>query len=77
MILWQKKDQTWAVKINFIYPKDELDDETKDIVSSDLPCPNLVTKDSYGGGGGEEIHGRREYDDEEVEAMKLFLSGGD
>jgi hypothetical protein len=49
----------------------------KEIVSSDLSCPNLATKDSYGGGGGEEIHGRREYDGKEVEAVKLFLSGDD
>ena len=34
-------------------------------------------RDVYGGGGGEEIHGRREYDGEEVEAVKLFLSGDD
>jgi hypothetical protein len=56
---------------------DELDDETKEIVSSDLPCPNLVTKNVYDSGGGEEIHGRREYDVEEVEAVKLVFSGGD
>ena len=73
-------DQTWAVKIDFNYPKDELDeldDEAMEIISSDLPFPNLATKDGYGSGGGEEIHGRREYDDEEVEAVKLFFSGGD
>jgi hypothetical protein len=49
----------------------------KEIVSSDPSCPNLATKDSYGGGGGEEIRGRREYDGEEVEAVKLFLSSND
>ena len=48
-----------------------------EIVSSDLPCPNLATKDVYDGGGGKEIHGRREYDGKEVEAVKLFLSGDD
>jgi hypothetical protein len=37
----------------------------------------LATKDSYGGGGGEEIRGRREDGDKEVEAVKLFLSGDD
>jgi hypothetical protein len=75
-----EKDQTWAVKINFNYPKDELDeldDELKEIASSDLSCPNLATKNSYGGGRGEEIHGRREYVDEEVKAVKLFFFGGD
>jgi hypothetical protein len=48
-----------------------------EIISSDLPCPNSATKDIYGGGGGEEIRDRREYGDEEVEAVKLFLSGDD
>jgi hypothetical protein len=37
----------------------------------------LATKDSYGDGGGEEIRGRREYDDEEVKVVKLILSGDD
>jgi hypothetical protein len=37
----------------------------------------LATKNSYGDGGDEEIHGRHEYDDEEVMAVKLFFSGGD
>ena len=54
---------------------DELDDELEEIVSSDLSCPNLAMKDSYGGGGGEEIRSRREYDGEEVKAMKLSFSG--
>ena len=48
-----------------------------EIVSSDLPCPNLAMKDVYGGSGGEEIRGRREYDDKEVEAVKLLLSDDD
>ena len=77
---WCWKDQNGAVKRNFIYPKDELDeldDEMKEIVSSDLSCPNLAMKNSYGGGESEEIRGRREYDDEEVEAVKLFFSGDD
>jgi hypothetical protein len=56
---------------------DELDDKSKEIVSLDLSCPNLAMKDNYGGGGGEEVCGWREYDDEEVEAVKLFLSGDD
>jgi hypothetical protein len=48
-----------------------------EIVSSDLQWPNSVTKDVYGGSGGEEIRVRREYVDEEVEAMKLFFSDGE
>ena len=37
----------------------------------------MAEEDSYGGGGGEDFRGRCEYDDDEVEAVKLFLTGGD
>ena len=43
-------------------------------VSSDLPRPNLEEEDSYGGGGVKKSsngHG------DEVEAVKLFLTGDD
>ena len=46
-------------------------------VCADLPRPNLAEEDVYGGGGGEYFRGRCEYDDDEVEAVKLFLTGGD
>ena len=46
-------------------------------VSSDLPRPNLAEEDSYGGSGGEDFRSRREYDGDEVEAVKLFLAGDD
>ena len=46
-------------------------------VDVDLPRPNLVEEDVYGGGGGEYFRGRREYDGDEVEAVKLFLTGDD
>ena len=45
-----------------------------EIVSSNLPRPISVTKDNYDSGGGEEIHVQHEYDDEEVEPVKLFFS---
>ena len=41
----------------------------------DLPCPNLATEDSYGGGGEDEVHGRREDDVGEVGAAKPFVAG--
>ena len=41
----------------------------------DLPCPNLVTRDSYDGGGGDEVRGRREDDVGEVAAAKRFVAG--
>ena len=36
-----------------------------------------MEEDVYGGGGGEDFRGRREYDDDEVEAVKLFLTSDD
>ena len=41
----------------------------------DLPCPNLVTRDSYGGDREDEIRGRREDDVGEVAAAKRFVAG--
>ena len=43
----------------------------------DLPCPNLATEDTYGDGGEDDFCGRREYGGDEVEAVKLFLTGDD
>ena len=48
-----------------------------EFVSVDLPRPNLAEEDVYGSGGGEDFRGRRKYDDDEVEAVKLFLTGDD
>ena len=42
-----------------------------------LPCPNLATEDTYGDGGEDDVRNRREYDGDEVEAVKLFLTGDD
>ena len=41
----------------------------------DLPCPNLATEDTYGGGGGDEVRGRREDGVGEVAAAKRFVAG--
>ena len=48
-----------------------------EFVGVDLPRPNLAEEDVYGGGGGEDFRGRCEYDGDEVEAVKLFLTGDD
>ena len=48
-----------------------------EFVGVDLPHPNLAEEHIYGGGGGEDFRGRREYDGDEVEAVKLFLAGDD
>ena len=36
-----------------------------------------MAEDTYGGGGEDDFRGRREYDGDEVEAVKLFLTGDD
>ena len=47
------------------------------LVCVDLPRPNSAEEDGYGSGGVKKIHNRREYDGDEVEAVKLFLTGDD
>ena len=44
---------------------------------SNLPRPNLAAEDTYGGGGEDEVRGRREDGVEEVAAAKRFVSGVD
>ena len=41
----------------------------------DLPCPNLLTEDTSGDGGEDEVRGRHEDDVEEVAAAKRFVVG--
>ena len=41
----------------------------------DLPCPNLETEDTYGGGGEDDVRGRREDGVGEVAASKIFVVG--
>ena len=40
-----------------------------------LPRPNLAAEDTYGGGGEDEVRGRREDDIGEVAAAKRFVAG--
>ena len=42
-----------------------------------LPRPNLAAEDTYGGGGEDEVRGRREDGVGEVAAAKRFVSGVD
>ena len=39
----------------------------------DRPCPNLATEDTYGDGGEDDVHSRREDDVGEVAAAKRFV----
>ena len=41
----------------------------------DLLCPNLATKDTYGGSGEDDVRGRREDNVGEVAAAKRFVAG--
>ena len=41
----------------------------------DRPCPNLATEDTYGDGGEDDVHGRREDGVGEVAAAKHFVAG--
>ena len=40
----------------------------------DLSCPNLATRESYGGGGEDEVRARREDGVGEVAAAKRFIT---
>ena len=41
----------------------------------DLPCPNLATEDTYGGGGEDDVRDWREDGVGEVTAAKRFIAG--
>ena len=41
----------------------------------DRPCPNLAMEDTYGGGGEDDVRGRREDGVGEVAAAKRFVVG--
>ena len=40
----------------------------------DLPCPNLVTEDTCGNGGDDDVRGQREDSVGEVAAAKRFVA---
>ena len=42
---------------------------------SDHLCPNLVTEDTYGNGGEDDVHGWREDGVGEVATVKRFVAG--
>ena len=50
-----------AVESKIYLPHEELLDGAEwEPEQFNLPCPNLATEDTYGGGGGDEVRGRRE-----------------
>ena len=64
------------VKIELYLPHEELLDGAKvEAEQFNLPCPNLATEDTYGDGGEDKVHGRREDGVEEVAAPKRFVVG--
>ena len=65
-----------AVKRKFYLPHEELlDGVVEEAEQFDRPCPNLATEDTYGGGGEDDVRGRREDDVGEVAAAKRFVAG--
>ena len=57
-------------------PHDELlDGAEEEAEQFDLLCPNLVTEDTYGDGGEDDVRGRRGDGVEEVVAAKRFVAG--
>jgi len=65
-----------TVKSKLLLPHEELLDGAKmDAEQFDLPCPNLVTEDTYGNSGEDEVRDRREEGGEEVAAAKRFVVG--
>ena len=63
-------------KTSFYLPLEELLDGVEDEAEQfDLPCPNLVTEDTYGDGGEDDVRGRREDGVREVAAAKRFVAG--
>ena len=65
-----------TVKSKFKLPHEELLDRTElEAEQFNLPCPNLATEDTYGGGGEDEVRDRREDGVREVAAAKRFIAG--
>ena len=65
-----------TVKSKLLLPHEELLDEAKmDAEQFDLPCPNLVTEDTYGNGREDEVRGQREDGVEDVVVAKRFVIG--
>ena len=52
-----------------------LDEVRVEAEQFDPPCPNLATEDTYGDGGKDDVHGRRENGVGEVAAVKRFVAG--
>ena len=65
-----------TVKRRFYLPHEELLDGVEDETEQfNLPCPNLATEDTYGGGAEDNVRGRREDGVGEVAAAKRFVAG--
>ena len=65
-----------TVKIELYLPHEELLDGVEEEAEQfDRPCPKLVTEDTYGDGGEDDVCGRREDSVGEVAAAKRFVAG--
>ena len=63
------------VKRSFIYHTGTARWKRVDAEQFSPPCPNLAMEDTYGDGGGDEVHNRHEYGIGEVTAAKRFVTG--
>ena len=64
-----------AVKRKFYLPHEELlDGVGEEAEQFDLPFPNLVTEDTYGDGGEDDVRGRHEDSVGEVATAKRFVA---
>ena len=65
-----------VVKRRFYLPHEELlDGVDEEAEQFNPPCPNLVTEDTYGDGGEDDVRDRREDGVGEVAAAKRFVAG--
>ena len=68
-------DQKYYKKSFYLPLEELLDGVGNEAEQFDLLCPNLATEDTYGGGGEDDVRGRREDGVGEVAAAKRFVTG--
>ena len=61
--------------MRFLYHRRTARRGRREAKQSNLPCPNLATEDTYGGGEEDEVCGRREGGVGEVATAKRFVAG--
>ena len=70
-------DQKDSKKCDLVTADELLDEAELEAEQFNLPRPNLVAEETYGGGGEDKVRGWREDGVEEVAATKRFVCGVD